>query len=348
MNEGYRKNPYCIPPDDTYGESCAAFANFQWAHSLFRLTGDAKYIDVAERIMYNVFYASLSLKGDSSSYCNLSQSEPYDYAAGVPTRRSPNLATSCCPPNIIKLFNKIGGFLYSTDSEGVYVKHYCTSESRIPWGRGMLKLAQTTKYPWEGTVVISVMSQTPEVFSLRLRVPDWAKSYRVLVKGKAVDVPVSQGWLTIRRRWMVGDQIELSLGMETVRLTMPRQFAEYQNLTALARGPIVYCLEGQDVKNADADNPWTESLLGTLYVPHDAQFRPEYHPDLLGGITVLSGDVCQVTSRDGDKSIPATFVPYGVWGNRTQGEMRIWLGAHKASVMELDFPQVVLGDSCIG
>src|SRR6185503_6963378 len=101
--------------------------------SLFALTGEARYIDTAERILYNAFAASLSLAGDSSFYTNVLQTGLPGHAFGAlllsssqPRRtvRFPEYATSCCPPNIVKLVNSVGGFLYSVDEAGILVKHY--------------------------------------------------------------------------------------------------------------------------------------------------------------------------------------------------------------------------------
>ncbi|MBI4166797.1 MAG: glycoside hydrolase family 127 protein [Acidobacteria bacterium] len=343
-NEGYRKDPYCILPEDTYGESCSVFANFQWAHSLFRLTGEARYIDTAERMLYNAFYASLSLKGDSSFYCNVAQTD-------VPTPRSPQQATGCCPPNIVKLFNKVGGFFYSTDQDGVYVKHYGASEATIPWGGGV-KLTQRTGYPWDGTITVLVESNNPQSFTLRLRVPAWAKSHALSVNGQAIDTTPQKGWLAVHRHWKAGDQVELSLPMEIERVTMPPQFKEYENRAALQRGPIVYCLEQQDL---EVDSTQTNNAisaftgLAALYIPEGAKFKAEHRPDFLGGVTVLRGEVRQLNREDdGEKAVSATFVPYGVWDNRTPGEMRIWLGARKVPLVELLLPEQALGESCVG
>jgi uncharacterized protein len=345
-NEGYRREPFLIPPDDTYGESCAAFGNFQWAHSLFRLTGEARYIDTAERILYNAFYASLSLRGDSSFYCNVSQTglshastdEQLRYR---PITRSTALATSCCPPNIVKLFNKVGGFFYSTNRDGVYVKHYGASEASIPHGSGV-KITQETPYPWNGDVTIVVEPRRPEHFALHLRMPAWAISAGLMVNDRPVQVSPKKGWLAVDRRWRRGDRVQLSLPMQVQRLTMPSQFVGYENKAALMRGPIVYCLEEQDVEPmTDAGATPVEVAfngelrLATLYIPEDTTFAVE-HESQVGGLKVaaLRGKLLQIRKDDSVTPVSARFVPYGVWGNRSPGAMRIWLGARKVPFIE--------------
>lgn len=343
--EGYRKNPYCILPDDTYGESCSVFANFQWAHSLSRLTGDAQYINVAERMLYNAFYASLSLKGDACFYRNVSQVDE-------PTPRSPELAGSCCPPNIVKLFNKVGEFFYSTDAGGIYVNHYGAASADIPWNDGV-QLTQRTEYPWDGKITLLVEPKSPRVFALRLRAPDWAKSYTLSVNGKPLKATPKSGWLVVQRLWKTGDEVNLNLRMDIERVTMPPQFKEYENRAALRRGPIVYCLEQQDVEM----DPTVESNaaigpfrgLATLYIPDDAKFEAQHRAELLGGVTVLQGEICQLNlENDSERRLRVTFIPYGVWNNRTPGAMRIWLGARKVPLVEMLLPEQGLGESCVG
>ena len=343
--EGYRKAPYCILPGDAYCESCSVFANFQWAHNLARLTGEAHYVNTAERMLYNAFYASLALKGDASFYCNVTQVD-------VPTPRDPKLARSCCPPNIVKLFNKVGGFFYSTDAENIYINHYGASEADIPWGKGLIKLTQQTEYPWDGAVTILVQPNIPATFALRLRLPEWVHTYTLSVNGKPWAGSGERGWLVVRRHWTRDDQITLNLPMDVRRVTMPPEFKEYENRVALARGPIIYCLEEQDLEvDPEYQNNTAAgyfSNLATTYIPEDAKFNTEHRPEFLGGVTVLHGEVRRLMWQDNrERTLRATFIPYGVWNNRKPGAMRIWLCACKEPLIEMLYPEQKLGESCI-
>jgi DUF1680 family protein len=344
--EGYRREADCILPEDAYCESCSVHANFQWAHSLARLTGEARYLDAAERMLYNAFFASLSLKGDASFYRNVVQ-------ADQPSPRTQEFATSCCPPNIVKLLNKVGGFFYSTDAEGIYVNHYGASEAQIPWGDGV-SIIQRTEYPWDGAIHLKLKPATPRIFSLRMRLPTWTGSSTLSLNGQRVDATPRQGWVTIRRLWTADDQVDLILPMPVRRVTMPSRFVEYENRAALERGPIVYCLEEQDLELGSASEGGVGNadynVLATLYIPADAQFTAEYRPELLGGVTVLRGELRQLEAetRDTDRPVRATFVPYGIWDNRTPGAMRVWLGARKTSLVEMLLPEQRVGSSCVG
>jgi uncharacterized protein len=351
--EGYRSEPYCILPDDAYGETCASCANFIWAHSLFRLTGESGYLDVAERILYNGFLASLSLTGDASFYENVAQTSFVVNAAQMdrPQQRSASLATSCCPPNIVKLFNTLGGYLYSTDAEGILVKHFAQSEAQIPFGQGV-SIEQHTQYPWEGLITFKIKSARAQRFRLRLRVPDWAKSCAVHLEGEDLRVAPQDGWIDIHRKWSGTTTVTLTLEMPIERVTLGPQFAEYENRAALKRGPIVYCLEEEDI-DLTPPQEGTDNYLGnlaSLYIPEDAKLTPEMRPELLGGVTVLSGEIKQLidVGNDTERSRKAMFVPYAWWGNRKPGAMRIWLGARRAVLVEMAMPQDKIGRSCVG
>jgi DUF1680 family protein len=344
--EGYRRHSDCILPDDAYCESCSVHANFQWAHSLARLTGEARYLDAAERMLYNAFSASLSLTGDASFYRNVVQ-------ADQPSPRTQEYATSCCPPNIVKLLNKVGGFFYSTDADGIYVNHYGASEAQIPWGDG-ISLSQRTEYPWNGAIQLTLQPATPRIFSLRLRLPAWAGPHTLSVNGERFATTSRHGWVAIRRLWMAEDKVELLLPMPVRRVTMPARFVEYENRAALERGPLVYCLEEQDLELEPASEGGARNadynVLATLYIPTDAQFTAEHRPELLGGVTVLRGELRQLQgeTREADRPVRATFIPYGVWDNRTPGAMRVWLGARKTSLVEMLLPEQRVGSSCVG
>jgi hypothetical protein len=320
-NEGYSSRPDFIPPGDCYGESCSVFGNFQWAHNLFRLTGDAAYIDVAERMLYNAFYASLSLAGDRYFYENAAQQD-------TPTDRFAWHPVPCCPPNIVKLFAKVGGFFYSTDRHGIFVKHYGASEANIPFARGV-RIVQRTDFPWDGRVVLQIEPEEPTELVLRFRIPVWTENHTIAVNGKPELGSVERGWLAIQRKWRRGDTVELNLPMPIQRVTMPARFKEYQDLAALQRGPMVYCLE-------EIDLPAEMRSSFGAYLPEDCHFTAEHRPELLGGVTVLKGNLQLPSYTDEtERSVPTMFIPYAVWNNRNPGAMRIWMPSRKRTLEDV-------------
>ena len=111
---------------------------------------------------------------------------------------------------------------------------------------------------------------------------------------------------------------------------MPPRFKEYDKLVALQRGPIVYCLEEQDINIAAAPQGFS------AYLPAAAPVNAEYRSDLLGGVMVLRTELRLPNFWDGSEtSVPVTFIPYGVCDNRMPGAMRIWLLSRKMSLDDL-------------
>jgi uncharacterized protein len=328
-HEGYPPQPDFIPPHDAYCESCSVVANFRWAQSLFHLTGESSYLDVAERMLYNAFYASMSLRGDRFFYRNVIQAGT---STDAPITRLKWHWCPCCPPNIVKQFATVGGAFYSTFPDGIFVKQYGGSEARIPFRDGV-RLTQRVDYPWDGDVHIEVDPATPSDFTLMLRVPSWATSHALSVNGETMDADGRSGWIAVRRRWCAGDSVELEMPMTPRRVTMPPRFREYENLVALERGPLVYCLEEQDA----------QAPIRLLYLPEGTDVHAEHRAESLGGITVLTADLPRC--RDiiiGTPAAPTpdpvrvTFIPYGVWNNREPDVMSVWLRSAEPSLMNVN------------
>jgi len=206
---------------------------------------------------------------------------------------------------------RVGGYFYSIDDQGIFVKHYGASEARIPFGAGV-NLVQRTDFPWNGDINLQVTPTRPVHFTLRLRIPSWAKSHVLRVNGKSVDAPTKRGWVTLRREWRQGDSVDLSLSMNIERVTMPERFKDYLNLVALQRGPIVYCQEEDDMT--------ATALSSYQYLPSDAELIAEHRPSFLGGVTVLRADLRQINNEGTEPRGALDFIPYGVWSNRTQAQ----------------------------
>ena len=161
---------YDLPNERAYAESCAAIANLMWNWRMLAASADAKYADVMERALYNGINSGMSLSGTLYCYRNPLESR------GEENIRQPWYDTTCCPPNLERTFAAIPGYLYSTSPSGVYVNFY--HSSTLDWhledGTG-LKLAQQTKYPWEGDVRSKVSPAKPSTFTLYLRIPELVK-----------------------------------------------------------------------------------------------------------------------------------------------------------------------------
>ena len=168
---------YELPNAAAYAETCAAIANTLWNHRMFLLHGDAKYLDVLERTLYNGFLAGISLAGDTFFYANpLSSDGEWPFNVNTGAERYPWFDCSCCPTNVVRLLPSLPGYVYAHRGGDIYVNLYAAGTATIPTSAGSVTLVQKTEYPWSGAVRLTVDPDREAEFALRLRVPGWARS----------------------------------------------------------------------------------------------------------------------------------------------------------------------------
>ncbi|MFB6174123.1 MAG: glycoside hydrolase family 127 protein [Halobacteriales archaeon] len=326
---------YDLPNETAYAETCAALGSILWNHRMLRLHGEGRFGDVLERTLYNGLLAGMSMAGDRFFYANPLEVNGEQHALHDEHERRFNVErqgwfrTACCPTNVPRLLAALGGYCYLRGEDALYVTLYVGSEAETAVGDTDVTLRQETDYPWEGSVSLSVDPEAAAAFDLALRVPGWATGAEVSVNGEAVEAPVEDGFARIRRTWTPGDEVTLDLGLSAERVAAHPAVRADAGRVALRRGPLVYCLEG-----TDHDRP-----LHQLSLPADAALDAEHDPDLLGGVTTLSGEVTvpdlagweddlyRPADMTGTVATPLTAVPYYAWGHRDPGELRVWLRA---------------------
>jgi uncharacterized protein len=319
---------YELPNFTAYGESCAAIGNMMWNWRMLAATGDAKYADVIERALYNGINSGMSLDGTLYCYRNPLSFDP----TGGDQIRNPWYDTTCCPPNLERIFASLPGYLYSTSKDGLYLHLY--ENSQLDWhledGTG-LKVEQKTSYPWDGAVEIGVTPAKSTEFTFYLRIPEWCNSAQVAVNGKSVSGVTPGQYLALRRRWSPRDAIHLKFGMTPQVIEANRRVVDDYGRVAVQRGPLVYCLE-------QLDQPQGISLYDVsldLREDSSSAFHVEFDKDLLGGIVVLrhAGAWAEKTSSDGKlyrkytptaakgRQVELKFIPYYAWANRAATPM---------------------------
>jgi DUF1680 family protein len=320
---------YELPNITAYCETCAAIANAMWNHRMSLLHGDAKYIDVLERTIYNGFLSGISLSGDKFFY-------PNPLASDGKYQRSPWFGCACCPSNVVRFIPLLPGYAFAHQADNVYVNLFVAGSAEIKLPGNTVRLRQQTRYPWDGTVKITVEPQRTGQFAICVRIPGWAQNKPVpsdlysyidtndeqislKVNGDPVAVDIDKGYVPIRRKWRDGDTIELNLPMPIRRVTAHPNVKDDLGRTSVERGPIVYCFEG-------ADNP---KGVANLILPPDAKLQSEYHGDLLGGIVTISGrGQIRQTTQEGKKiveDIDVVAIPYYAWAHRGKNEMAVWI-----------------------
>jgi DUF1680 family protein len=328
---------YELPNRTAYAETCAAIANAMWNHRLFLLHGDAKYLDVLERIVYNGFLSGVSLDGERFFYPNpLASDGERSFNMGQ-KGRSAWFDCSCCPTNVVRFLPSIAGYVYAQRERDVYVNLFVAGRGDLSLDGVALGIRQETSYPWEGRVRIVVEPARPAELALHVRVPGWAQgrpvpsdlyryaeteaaTFSLTVNGAPVKSEIVQGFAVLRRTWKAGDAVELSLPMPVRRVLSHEKVAADAGRVALERGPVVYCAEAVD-NGGRAFN---------LVLPDDAPLQATYRKELLGGVTVVTGRALALQAGEDGRSVATReqdflAVPYHVWAHRGDGEMAVWL-----------------------
>ena len=319
-NEGFTQD-YELPNFSAYAETCASIGLIFWAHRMFLLKGESRFVDVLETALYNGALSGVSLDGTGFFYQN-----PLASRGG--RHRHAWFGCACCPPNIARLLGSLGQYIYAQSENDLWVNLYVggTASATVA-GNVSLKLTQETDYPWSGDVKITVAPDTPAKFALNLRIPDWCNNFKVGINGESYSANVvSNGYLSIDREWHANDTVQLNLDMPVERIYAHPYVRDNLGRSALRRGPLVYCFE-------DIDNP--DGAFETLSLIEDAAAEAVFDSELLGGITLIRGTGTVFDTSDWGNSLyhskpssqrmDVTAIPYYAWCNREAGQMAVWV-----------------------
>ena len=311
---------YELPNQRAYTETCASIAVVMWAFRMNQHRGQARYFDVLERALYNGVMSGLSLGGDEYFYQNPLADDGHH-------RRQKWFGCACCPPNVARLLAQLPGYFYSTAGDDEIWAHlFAQSEARISLGHETVVIEQRTDYPRGGEIRFCVNQTPAREWTLRVRVPDWARGAQIEIDGQTREVEAGE-YLEIRRHWKSGDCATLTLPMQPRRVRSHAYALENGGRVAVLRGPLLYCAEAID--NPDVD---LRDLI--LSAPLEASWQGE----TLGGVTVLRGVAASARPADNAlyaqdgapvwgeaKRVELTMIPYYAWANRAAGQMQVWL-----------------------
>ncbi len=333
---------YELPNATAYNETCAAIGNAFWNVRMFQLHGDAKYVDMLEKVLYNGLISGVGLDGKSFFYTNAMQIRNGVHHHSMEPGRSGWFECSCCPTNMARFLPSLPGYIYAQKSRDVYVNLFISSTANIQVEKQKVKIVQTNNYPWNGDLRFNIEPAAATEFTLKLRVPGWARQeaipgglyrfkdqeqHKVVIKvnGQPVDYQLEQGYAVIKRKWSKKDIVEMQLPMDTHEVLADNKIKDDIGKVAIQRGPLMYCAEWKD----------NDGRTSNLILP--ATFQPEERKELLNGIVVLKGegksvnvDVQQQQVNTTPRQI--TLIPYYAWANRGEGEMNVWFPAKIADV----------------
>jgi DUF1680 family protein len=179
--------------------------------------------------------------------------------------------------------------MYAKGDKDLYVNLFIGSTVDVGEIAGTkLRVVQTTEYPWNENVSITLHPAKEKRFTVHVRVPnrnvsklyaaspDCCAELVFKVNGKEAWSEESHGYANIDRAWKDGDTIEFTLPMQVQRIKASDKIAADVGKVALRYGPLIYNLES-------VDQP-----LDKVLSP-EAVLKPEWKGDLLGGVVVLRG-----------------------------------------------------------
>lgn len=321
---------YNLPNKNAYCETCASVGMVFWNQKMNMLTGDAEYIDVLERSLYNSALDGLSLSGDRFFYGN-------PLASDGTYQRSEWFRTACCPSNIARLVSSLGNYIYSQSNNATWINLYIGSEVKLPVKKGFLGLSMQTSYPWKGKTTLLITEAPKKSHQLRLRIPGWLtapvpgdlysysdkkenKKIEISINGKPATFREELSYAVIDGQWKKGDLIEIKTPMEVRSIISRDEVKDNQNRIALQYGPMLYCVE-------DVDN---DKQAYNFIIPSTANAKVQFEAGLFGGVNIILLDAKGLLPNENGDNIQKVIkklkaIPYFSWNNRGASEMQVWL-----------------------
>jgi DUF1680 family protein len=324
---------YELPNRFAYTETCSNIGNAMWNSRLLSLTGDVKYADTMELVLYNSMLSGMDVTGETYYYNN-----PLRRHAGevpkVIRRQDPDLRSTvlpcyCCPTNIARTIAELKGWAWSKTGDALWVNLFGASQVDTALAGGRFALTEKTDYPWAGLVEFTVDKAPPREAALMLRIPAWAQGAS-LQAGADPERKVAAGaYASVRRVWKAGDRVTLNLPMQP-RLVVANPYVEsVRNQVAVMRGPLVYALESPDMPSG--------IRVSEVALAPDARFRERFDKGLLGGVLTLQAEARVRAEGDWSnllykalrpepaRSVDIQMIPYYAWANRGLSHMTVWI-----------------------
>ena len=311
-----------LPQEAAHNEICAQIGMLLFSWRMFQTTAAPKYIDNIENELYNGILSGISLDGKDFFYTEaLRRTKEFPYTMRWPKHRQRYISCFCCPPNTLRTLCQAQEYAYTmggSSGDTLYVNLYGQNTLKTK----DLEITQETNYPWDGEIKLTV-KKAKKLSTIILHKPDWCDKYSVKVNGEKAD-------LIITRNWKKGDVIELDLPMPVRLVEANPLVEEAKNQVAIMRGPIVYCLEGQDIANG--------IRINDIAIPADAHFTEV--PVTIAGTKMLALETnVLLTGQDAwdnntlyrelrpvsKQKVKIRLIPYYAWDNRGIDDMSLWL-----------------------
>ena len=324
---------YELPNDMNYAETCASIGLVFFARNMLKTEKNGRYADVMERALYNGIISGMQLDGKRFFYVNPLEVWPanckdhtsIEYLKPV---RQPWFEVACCPANIARTLASLGQYIYAVDERSIYVNLLVGSTIETTLRDTDVRIEQRSGLMHGGALELDVRSSGTHPIVVRLRLPKWIEAPVFRLNGEEIQPAVENGYAVLAVNCAGEHHFTLSGSVPVHRCAANLCVRADVGRVALQKGPFVYCFEQQD--NG-------ENLAALRMAPDAAVEEKAPAEGLPGNLPELDVNGCRIVSTGVDdaelyadcalRTEPCTLhaVPYGLWGNRTPGEMRVWV-----------------------
>lgn len=314
---------YDLPGDTAYGETCASIGLMFFASRLLQNQVKGEYADIMERAFYNTVLAGMALDGKSFFYVNPLEVVPGISGKAVTHRhdlpkRPGWYACACCPPNVARLISSFGKYAYTENDDTAYCNMFASGEVTFTNG---IKLTCETEYPYGFTVKYKLIKGG----KLAIHIPFWSENTKLKLYGRVQEDKREDGYVYLTAK--DGDEIVIELDDEAKFIYPSTKIPTLSGYAGLMRGTLVYCFEGVD----------NENDILSLRLCTNEKATASFN-DALGGTVTLTAKGKKVLSdselysfkKPIEKEVQLKAIPYYLWANRGENEMRVWIPTERA------------------
>jgi hypothetical protein len=275
---------------------------------MFELTGDAEYLDIVERAMFNGILSGIHPVGNKYFYDNPLESRG-DH------RQKAWFGCSCCPPNLARFIASIDRYSLFRTQDIFYVGVPISGVFEIAAGTSVKII---TDYPNPGPVTIEFLNDSPSEFGVAIRIPEWAEETSVNIPGCEREAEYIQGFAVYRSSWKSGQQIVINFDAQPKWNFCHPAVTDNLQRTTLSCGPTVYC--------AVSKTPQKQPQAAILFsLPEVKATRNGYSSPAL----FFNGQSDRLY-LDSEPKFEETegemeFVPYRTWAEHGPTNMQVWV-----------------------
>lgn len=315
-NEGITKS-FDLPNASAYCETCAGIALAMWSQRMLILTGESKYGDAVERILYNHAAAATNRAGDAFFYAQPLESDGTQ-------RRQPWFETACCPPNVARFWPQVPGMIFAQKGNTLYQTQLASAEVEVGLAGSQVQVRMKSDLPNSGRIEAAVTADKPATWNIKLRKPAWNVETKVKHDLKEAEHDLYEheqgaGWVPFERGYAVTDGFLIHFLAPIRRVKADERVEADRGRVALARGPLVYCLEGVD----------NGGSARSMVLTPETELKVENVGTILGGTRVIRARAKRVVADAGGaletKVATMTAIPYYLWANREASDMVVWI-----------------------